>query len=99
VLLVDATGWDYLLGNVLFLGVLAAVWCWRGLLGGAWLWHALAFVPMAFLHPFEHYMYLPQCGETLVGVGLIAWGVEQFGAIFKREAHTSLPPERVDSHA
>jgi len=99
VLLVDATGWDYLLGNILFLGVLAAVWCWRGLLGGAWLWHALAFMPMAFLHPFEHYMYLPQCGETLVGVGLVAWGVEQFGAIFKREAHTGLPSERVHSHA
>ncbi len=77
VLLVDKTGWDHLMGTLLYLGVLAAVWRWRGLLGGAWLWHALAFLPMAFLHFFEHYMYLPQLGKTLFDVGLIAWGVQQ----------------------
>jgi hypothetical protein len=77
VLLVDKAGWDYLVGTVLYLGVLAAVLRWRGLLGGAWLWHALAFLPMAFLHFFEHYMYLPQLGKTLFDVGLIAWGVQQ----------------------
>jgi len=77
VLLVDKTGWDHLVGTLLYLGVLAAVLRWRGLLGGAWLWHALAFLPMAFLHFFEHYMYLPQLGKTLFDVGLIAWGVQQ----------------------
>jgi hypothetical protein len=77
VLLVDKAGWDHLLGALLYLGVLVAVWRWRGLLGGAWLWHALAFLPMAFLHFFEHYMYLPQLGKTLFDVGLIAWGVQQ----------------------
>jgi hypothetical protein len=77
VLLVDKAGWDHLVGTLLYLGVLAAVWRWRGLLGGAWLWHALAFLPMAFLHFFEHYMYLPQLGKTLFDVGLIAWGVQQ----------------------
>jgi hypothetical protein len=77
VLLVDKTGWDHLVGALLYLGVLAAVLRWRGLLGGAWLWHALAFLPMAFLHFFEHYMYLPQLGKTLFDVGLIAWGVQQ----------------------
>jgi hypothetical protein len=77
VLLVDKTGWDHMVGTLLYLGVLAAVLRWRGLLGGAWLWHALAFLPMAFLHFFEHYMYLPQLGKTLFDVGLIAWGVQQ----------------------
>jgi hypothetical protein len=77
VLLVDKAGWDHLMGALLYLGVLVAVWRWRGLLGGAWLWHALAFLPMAFLHFFEHYMYLPQLGKTLFDVGLIAWGVQQ----------------------
>ena len=77
VLLVDKAGWDHMVGTLLYLGVLAAVWRWRGLLGGAWLWHALAFLPMAFLHFFEHYMYLPQLGKTLFDVGLIAWGVQQ----------------------
>jgi hypothetical protein len=77
VLLVDKAGWDHLLGALLYLGVLVAVWRWRGLLGGAWVWHALAFLPMAFLHFFEHYMYLPQLGKTLFDVGLIAWGVQK----------------------
>jgi len=77
VLLVDKAGWDHLVGTLLYLGVLVAVLRWRGLLGGAWLWHALAFLPMAFLHFFEHYMYLPQLGKTLFDVGLIAWGVQQ----------------------
>ena len=77
VLLVDKTGWDHLVGTLLYLGVLAAVWRWRGLLGGAWLWHALAFLPMAFLHLFEHYMYLPQLGKTLFDVGIIAWSVQR----------------------
>ena len=84
VLLVDKTGWDHLVGTLLYLGVLAAVWQWRGLLGGAWLWHALAFLPMAFLHFFEHYMYLPQLGKTLFDVGLIAWGVQRLGVELER---------------
>jgi hypothetical protein len=86
VLLVEKTGWDYIAGTVLYLGVLVAVWRWRGLLGGAWLWHALAFLPMAFLHFFEHYMCLPQLGKTLFDVGLIAWGVQQLGVQFGRFA-------------
>ncbi|MCL6535487.1 MAG: hypothetical protein K6U77_05390 [Armatimonadetes bacterium] len=84
VLLVDKTGWDHLVGTLLYLGVLAAVWRWRGLLGGAWLWHALAFLPMAFLHFFEHYMYLPQLGKTLFDVGLIAWGAQRLGVELER---------------
>jgi hypothetical protein len=84
VLLVDKAGWDHLMGTLLYLGVLVAVWRWRGLLGGAWLWHALAFLPMAFLHFFEHYMYLPQLGKTLFDVGLIAWGIRQLGVEFER---------------
>jgi len=74
ILLVDKQGWDNIVGAVLYLGVLGAFWRNRALLGGALLWHALAFLPMAFLHFFEHYMYLPQLGETLFDIGLIAWG-------------------------
>ncbi|MCS7190796.1 MAG: hypothetical protein NZ843_04240, partial [Fimbriimonadales bacterium] len=77
ILLVDTQGWDNLGGALLYLGVLAALWRWRGLLGGALLWHALAFLPMTWLHFFEHYMYLPQLGKTLFDVGLIGWGLQQ----------------------
>jgi hypothetical protein len=97
VLLVDKTGWDHLMGTLLYLGVLAAVWRWRGLLGGAWLWHALAFLPMAFLHFFEHYMYLPQLGKTLFDVGLIAWGIRQLGVELER--FTLLKETRVYAQA
>ena len=84
VLLVDKAGWDYMVGTLLYLGVLAAVWRWREVLGGAWLWHALAFLPMALLHFFEHYMYLPQLGKALFDVGLIAWGAQRLGVELKR---------------
>jgi hypothetical protein len=39
---------------------------------------------MAFLHFFEHYMYLPQLGKTLFDVGLIAWGIRQLGVELER---------------
>jgi hypothetical protein len=97
VLLVDKTGWDHLVGTLLYLGVLAAVLRWRGLLGGAWLWHALAFLPMAFLHFFEHYMYLPQLGKTLFDVGLIACGIRQLGVELER--FTLLKETRVYAQA
>ena len=97
VLLVDKTGWDHLVGTLLYLGVLAAVWRWRGLLGSAWLWHALAFLPMAFLHFFEHYMYLPQLGKTLFDVGLIAWGTHRLGVELER--FTLLKETRVYAQA
>ena len=97
VLLVDKAGWDHLMGTLLYLGVLVAVWRWRGLLGGAWLWHALAFLPMAFLHFFEHYMYLPQLGKTLFDVGLIAWGIQQLGVELER--FTLLKETRVYAQA
>ncbi len=76
ILLLDKQGWDNLVGTLLYLGVLTAFWRGRALLGGALLWHALAFLPMAFLHYFEHYMYLPQLGKTLFDVGLITWGAQ-----------------------
>jgi hypothetical protein len=97
VLLVNKAGWDHMVGTLLYLGVLAAVLRWRGLLGGAWLWHALAFLPMAFLHFFEHYMYLPQLGKTLFDVGLIAWGIRQLGVELER--FTLLKETRVYAQA
>ncbi|MDW8106540.1 MAG: hypothetical protein RMK45_03565 [Armatimonadota bacterium] len=74
ILLVDKQGWDSLVGLLLYGGVLAAFWHWRRLMGSALSWHALTFLPMAFLHHFEHYMYLPQLGKTLFDVGLMVWG-------------------------
>ncbi|MCS7209106.1 MAG: hypothetical protein NZ874_05980 [Fimbriimonadales bacterium] len=80
VLLVDKQGWDHIVGTLLYFGVLSAFWCERRLLGGALLWHALTFLPMAFLHFFEHYMYLPQLGKTLTDVGLAVWGMNRLRA-------------------
>jgi hypothetical protein len=97
VLLVDKAGWDHMVGTLLYLGVLAAVLRWRGLLGSAWLWHALAFLPMAFLHFFEHYMYLPQLGKTLFDVGLIACGMQRLGVELGR--FTLLKETRVYAQA
>ncbi len=77
VLLVDKQGWNHIVGTLLYLGVVVAVWCWRRLLGSALAWHALTFLPMAFLHFFEHYMYLPQVGKTLFDVALAGWGMQQ----------------------
>ncbi len=83
ILLVDKAGWNHLAGALLYLGVLTALWRNRQLLGGALAWHALTFLPMAFLHFFEHYMYLPQMGKTLFDVGLIWWGGRRLRELFR----------------
>gem|GEM_PF-582053 len=90
ILLVDKQGWDNLVGTLLYLGVLTAFWRGRALLGGALLWHALAFLPMAFLHYFEHYMYLPQLGKTLFDVGLVAWGYREVRRLLLRGSEVDL---------
>lgn len=78
--------WDRLTALVLYGGVLVAFWQWRGLLGGAWLWHALTFLPMVFLHYFEHYMCLPQVGKTMFDSGLILWGAGIWGKLGHKSA-------------
>lgn len=82
--------WDHLMMLLTYAGVLVAFYrAWR-LLGGLLLWQALTFLPMTFLHPFEHYYYLPQLGTTALDVGLLLVGVlelcqpHSIGALYGR---------------
>lgn len=68
--------WDRLAGLLLYAGVVAAFYRWRGRFSYALGWHALTLLPMAFLHPFEHYGVLPQVGKTLTDCLLIGWGAQ-----------------------
>ncbi|MGC8785311.1 MAG: hypothetical protein ACP5RN_13115 [Armatimonadota bacterium] len=67
--------WDTLIADLAFLGVLVAVWrSWRWF--GWWLlWQGATYLPMSFLHPFEHYYYLPQAGQNAIDLALMAWGL------------------------
>ncbi len=67
--------WDHLLMLLAYAGVLVALYQWRTLIGSALLWQAVTFLPMAFLHPFEHYSYLPQIGATTFDAALLLWGL------------------------
>lgn len=68
------SAWDHLVADLAFIGVIAAIWrSWRWC--GWWLlWHALTYLPISLLHPFEHYHYLPQVGSNAFDLALIAWG-------------------------
>ncbi|CUU38011.1 MAG: hypothetical protein K6U12_11265 [Armatimonadetes bacterium] len=77
--------WDRLVGLLLYAGVLVAFYRWRGRFGYALGWHALTLLPMAFLHPFEHYWVLPQVGKTLTDCLLIGWGIHAFVACLQAE--------------
>lgn len=68
--------WDTLIADLAFLGVLVAVWrSWRWF--GWWLlWQGATCLPMSFLHPFEHYYYLPQPGQNATDLALMAWGLQ-----------------------
>ncbi len=72
--------WDRLVMLLAYIGVLVALFQWRSVLGSALVWQAITFLPMSFLHPFEHYYYLPQLGKTMLDVGLLLWGFE---AVFR----------------
>ncbi len=63
--------WDHLVMLMAYVGVLVAFYRQWRLLGSLLLWQAITFLPMTFLHPFEHYHYLPQLGETTLDVGLL----------------------------
>ncbi len=66
--------WDTLIADLAFLGVLAALWrLWRWFVW--WLlWQGMTYLPMSFLHPFEHYYYLPQVGQNAIDLALMVWG-------------------------
>ncbi|GBC94084.1 hypothetical protein HRbin15_02591 [bacterium HR15] len=71
--------WDHLMMLLAYIGVLVALLQWRKILSAALLWQAITFLPMTFLHPFEHYTYLPQLGKATMDVGLLLWAVWRFG--------------------
>jgi hypothetical protein len=76
------TPWDHLVMLLAYVGVLVALFQWRRVLGTALLWQAVTLLPMSFLHPFEHYYYLPQLGKTAFDVGLLLWGGQQVLKIY-----------------
>jgi hypothetical protein len=63
--------WDHLVMLLAYAGVLVAFYRQWRLFGSLLLWQAITFLPMTFLHPFEHYHYLPQLGETTLDVALV----------------------------
>jgi hypothetical protein len=66
--------WDYLMMMLAYIGVLWTFtrrWRW---FGACLLWQFLTFLPMSFLHWFEHYAYLPQIGKNALDVGLLWLG-------------------------
>jgi len=67
--------WDTLAADLAFVGVLVAFWRWRRWFGWWLLWQGVTYLPMSFLHPFEHYYYLPQVGQNAVDLALVAWGM------------------------
>lgn len=69
------SAWDILITDLAFLGVLVAVWRSRRWFGWWLLWQGVTYLPMSFLHPFEHYYYLPQVGQNAVDVALMAWAL------------------------
>ncbi|MCS7065848.1 MAG: hypothetical protein NZL85_06170 [Fimbriimonadales bacterium] len=88
--------WDHLVMLLAYIGVLVALVRWREVIGAALLWQALTFLPMTFLHPFEHYYYLPQLGKTAMDVGLLLWGFTRFQSPSAR--HRFPPPESPPIH-
>lgn len=71
------SAWDVVVADLAFLGVLVAFWrSWRWF-GWWFLWQGITYLPMAFLHPFEHYYYLPQAGQNAIDLALVAWGMVQ----------------------
>ncbi len=84
--------WDRLIGLLLYAGVVGAFYRWRRYFGYALGWHALTLLPMAFLHPFEHYWVLPQVGKTLTDYLLIGWGAQTVAACLQVE-WGKIPPD------
>lgn len=80
-LLFSVSTWNTLVASTAYAGVLVAFWHALRWFGWWLLWHALTFLPMTFLHPFEHYYYLPQIGQNAVDMGLVAWGLVQLHAL------------------
>ncbi len=70
-----AEPWRNLLLVAFFGGVVYLVWRnWRTF-ALPLTWHGLTYLPMAFLHPFEHYRLLPQVGKTAFDVLLIGFAI------------------------
>jgi hypothetical protein len=81
--------WDHLVMLMAYAGVLVAFYRQWRLFGSLLLWQAITFLPMTFLHQFEHYHYLPQLGETTLDVALLLTAIT---IITERERSTAPPP-------
>lgn len=66
--------WDHLVMDIGFAGVLWAYWRRRRWFGWWLAWHTLTYLPMSVLHPFEHYLYLPQIGKNGIDISLLVIG-------------------------
>ena len=80
--------WDHLVMLLAYAGVLVAFYRQWRLFGSLLLWQAITFLPMTFLHPFEHYHYLPQLGKTTLDVALLLTAIT---IITARERSTAPP--------
>lgn len=69
--------WDTLVADLAFVGVLVAFWRSRRWFGWWLLWQGTTYLPMSFLHPFEHYYYLPLVGQNAIDLVLLGWGMKQ----------------------
>lgn len=66
--------WDQL---VMLLGYIGVLWTFarnKRWFAACLLWQFFTFLPMSFLHWFEHYAYLPQAGKNALDVGLLWLG-------------------------
>jgi len=87
--------WRNLLLIALYVGVLFLLWRhWRVLLAPL-AWHALAYLPMAFLHPFEHYLLLPQVGKTAYDVLLVVLAARLLQNQFEPTGRSHHPSDAV----
>ncbi len=79
-----AEPWRNLLLIVFYGGVVWIFWRhWRILLP-LLAWHGVTYLPMAFLHPFEHYRLLPQVAKTAFDGALVVLAVGLIGRLLVR---------------
>lgn len=84
--------WDHLVMLMAYAGVLVAFYRHWRLFGSLLLWQAITFLPMTFLHPFEHYHYLPQLGKTTLDVGLLLVGALELCPLHRPRSKQAICP-------
>ncbi len=84
--------WDHLVMLLAYAGVLVAFYRHWRLFGSLLLWQAITFLLMTFLHPFEHYHYLPQLGKTTLDVALLLVGVLELCSLHRPLSKQAICP-------